>query len=67
MTDPEFLPGLPEAVDLIDESRVAFSQLVKRDRYDFELETEVDSSRGARPETNVYRVTAGERSAIRWA
>jgi hypothetical protein len=37
VTDPELLPGLPQAVDLIDESRVAFNQLVKRDRYDFEI------------------------------
>ena len=37
VTDPELLPGLSQAVDLIDESRVAFNQLVKRDRYDFEI------------------------------
>ena len=37
VTDPTFLAGLPQAVDLIDESRLAFSHLVKRDRHDFEI------------------------------
>jgi hypothetical protein len=37
VTDPTFLAGLPQAVDLIDESRMAFSHLVKQDRHDFEI------------------------------
>ncbi len=37
VTDPEALPGLPAAVDLIDESRLAFNTLTKRERHDFEI------------------------------
>jgi hypothetical protein len=37
VTAPASSDGLPAAVDLIDESRVAFVTLGQRDRYDFEL------------------------------
>ena len=37
VTDPAALTGLPDAVDLITESRNAFRALERRDRYDFEM------------------------------
>lgn len=37
VTPPISAEGLPEAFDLIDESRIAFRTLGERDRYDFEL------------------------------
>jgi hypothetical protein len=37
VTPPVSAEGLPEAFDLIDESRIAFRTLGERDRYDFEL------------------------------
>lgn len=37
VTDPDILSALPDAVDLIDESRTAFHLLAKRDRHDFEM------------------------------
>lgn len=37
VTDASALPPLPEAVELIDESRTAFRVLERRERYDFEL------------------------------
>ena len=36
VTAPADLAGLPDAVDLIDEGRLAFGTLARRDRYDFE-------------------------------
>ena len=35
VTDPAALSGLPDAVDLIDDSRLAFRTLERRGRYDF--------------------------------
>lgn len=37
VTDPQALPSLPAAVDLIDESRTAFYTLTRRERHDFDI------------------------------
>jgi hypothetical protein len=37
VTDRDFARGLPAPIDLIDESRIAFRTLVKRDRHDFDV------------------------------
>ena len=48
VTNPESSAGLPEAVDLIDESRAAFSTLEKRERHDFDFGTWKFSARAVR-------------------
>ena len=48
VTNPESSAGLPDAVDLIDESRAAFSTLEKRERHDFDFGTWKFSARAVR-------------------
>ena len=51
VTSPESLDGLPQAFDLIDESRAAFRTLITRERHDFELATWKFTARPVRATT----------------
>jgi hypothetical protein len=48
VTDRDYAQRLPQAVDLIEESRIAFRTLVKSDRYDFRLADRDFSARAIR-------------------
>lgn len=48
VTDRDLQPTLPAAVDLIDESRMAFLALQRRERYDFEMRGWTVSARAIR-------------------
>jgi hypothetical protein len=52
VTDTELLPDLPQAVDLIDESRMAFERLARRDRHDFEMGGLTFTARAVRATTD---------------
>jgi hypothetical protein len=52
VTDPSALSALPDAVDLIDESRNAFNTLARRDRYDFEVASWTFTARAVRAASN---------------
>ncbi len=52
VTHPEFERGLPAAIDLIAESRMAFRALVKRDRHDFEIADWKFTARAVRATTS---------------
>ena len=52
VTDTGLLPDLPAAVDLIDESRMAFERLARRDRHDFEMADLKFTARAVRATTD---------------
>jgi hypothetical protein len=53
VTEASALPALPEAVELIDESRNAFRALERRERYDFELGDVTFTARAVRATSQV--------------
>jgi hypothetical protein len=48
VTPSQSIPGLPAAIDLLDESRVAFRELLRTDRHDFEIGSWTFTARAVR-------------------